>query len=289
MNLNIFIIIIIIIFCYKFYEIKLFNSYKFNNNNGIQPITNNITILNKPLNEFYINTSHNTYLSQFQNFSNSDYNIIKNVLNLGVRGIELDIHSYNNIPIVAHGTDYFITTSFITFESCMNIIKDYGFLVSDPLILFLEIKKMKPNVMLEIKNIILNTVGDKLLDKTFKNGTKLFSNEPIVNLLNKIIIINTTNNNINLEDILDYSEIVNMDENAIIPNDNSMKRIYPAGTISRHFSTNVDPEIFWNQKVNFVAMNWQTVDNNLIKNYNLFKNYSFIHFTEYNNLIPKIN
>lgn len=54
-----------------------------------------------------------------------------------------------------------------------------------------------------------------------------------------------------------------------------MKRIYPAGNICRHFSTNIDPEIFWNQKINFVAMNCQTIDNNYIKNY------SFIHFSEY--------
>jgi len=280
------IIIIIIIFIYKNYEIKLFNyykilSYKLLKNNIIYPIQNNIKILNKPFNEFYINSSHNTYISQFQNFNIIDCNIIKHVLNSGIRAIELDIHSYNNIPVVTHGTDNFITTSYITFELCMNIIKDYGFLISDPLILFLEIKKMNSNIMLQIKNIIINTVGNKLLDKQFKNGTQLFSNEPIVNLLNKIIIINTTNNNNNLEDILDYSEIINMDENSIIPNNNLMKRIYPAGNIYRHFSTNINPEIFWNQKVNFVTMNCQTIDNNYIKNYNLFKRYSFIHFSEY--------
>ena len=286
------IIIIIIIIIYKSYETKLFNyykiiSYKLIKNNRIKPIKNNTIILNKPFNEFYINTSHNTYISQFQNFSIIDGNIIKHILNIGIRAIELDIHSYNNIPIVAHGTDNFITTSFITFESCMNIIKDYGFLISDPLILFLEIKKNKPDIMLQIKNIILNTVGNKLLDKTFKisqNESKLFINEPIINLLNKIIIINTTSNNINLEDILDYPyQVKNIDEYSIIPNDNKyMKRIYPAGNISRHLSSNVNPKVFWEKKVNFVAINCQTIDNNFIKNYNFFREYSFIHFSEFN-------
>ena len=65
----------------------------------------------------------------------------------------------------------------------MNIIKNYGFLTSDPLILFLEIKE-HVNIITKnkIKNIILNTVGKKLLNNKYKLNyikPKLFSNEQL--------------------------------------------------------------------------------------------------------------
>jgi len=55
-----------------------------------------------------------------------------------------------------------------------------------------------------------------------------------------------------------------------------MKRIYPF----RHFSSNINFDYFLNKKINFITMNYQTIDNNFIKNYNFFRKHSFIHFSE---------
>ena len=103
-------IIIIIFILYKIYENYLYNKYKICykyllKNNKIQPIFNNKKILNYSLDSFFINSSHNTYISHFQNFSIINTDIIKYILNIGVRAIELDIRSYNDIPIVAHGSN----------------------------------------------------------------------------------------------------------------------------------------------------------------------------------------
>ena len=282
-------IIILLIFIFllsKIYEVILFNKNKKNYrllliNNRVKSIIHNKKVLNYSLDTFFINSSHNTYISYFQNFNIINPKIIKYCLKMGCRAIELDIRSNNNIPIVAHGYNLIRTTNFISFEKCMNIIKKYGFLTSDPLLLFLEIKEhVDINIMTKIKKIILNTVNDKLLDYTYKLNSinpKLFSDEKIINLLNKIIIINTTKNNNGLEDILDYNNIININENNIIPCNNLMKRVYPS---YRHFSSNINPYKFWNKKINFATINYQIIDSNFMKNYNFFREYSFIHFSE---------
>jgi len=255
-------------------------------NHNIKPIKSKKYLLNKPLKEFYINTSHNSYMSCAQNFNIINIDAIKNVLLMGARCIELDINEVNNNPIVAHGTQYFLTTSFIYFENCIDLINKYGFLTSDPLILFLDIITTNITVLNKIKKIIKNKLKDKLLSQEYKiNGTKKFKDEPIKNLLNKIIIINSTKNDyINniLCDILDDNtyQIKNNCDNIIY--DNYMKRTYSCYNIKDILSYNIDPEIYWKNKTNMVALNFQTFDNNLFKNYVMFKNNSFVHFSEIN-------
>jgi hypothetical protein len=117
---------------------------------------------------------------------------------------------------------------------------------------------------------------------------KRFIDEPIKNLLNKVIIVNYTNINKNLEDILDdnnFNQIINYNSNTIktnnyIYNCNCMQRIYSVPSICLQFSCNYDPVIHWKKKANFVALNFQTFDDALIKNYTMFKNYSYVHFSE---------
>lgn len=257
-------------------------------NHNIKPIKSKKYLLNKPLKEFYINTSHNSYISCTQNIDISNINAIKNVLLMGARCIELDINEINNIPIVAHGTQYFLTTSFIYFEKCIDLINKYGFLTSDPLILFLDIITTNIIVLNKLKKIIIDKLKDKLLSQEYKlDGSKKFKDEPIKNFLNKIIIVNSTkNDNINniLLDILDDNTylIKNIEDNNHKIYDNYMKRIYQQGNIKTHFSYNIDPVIHWKNKANMVALNFQTFDNNLFKNYVMFKNNSFVHFSEIN-------
>lgn len=278
---------------------------KFIVNKTIKPIETKIHLLNKPFCEFFINTSHNTYIPCKQNFDIASCEAIKHTLAMGVRAIELDCFAKNNkgfkindlIPIVAHGIekkegDIFTSTQLL-FEDCINTIAEYGFLTSDPLIICLELNTNKlKKVQNKMKEIIIKKLGDKLLGKEYKLSTKnkkTFIHEPIKNLLNKVIFISGKGNTSELNDILDgHFDEKNLLDNFSHTDDKVnklntygiLKRIYPQGNLAGHLSYNYDPIPFWKKNYQMVALNFQHIDNNLIKNIAMFKNNSFIHFSE---------
>jgi len=277
-------------------------------NKTIKPIENFKEVLDKPFHEFYINTSHNSYVPCNQNADIASSEAIKRTLGMGARVIELDCFAKKNTgitkedlePIVAHGierkTGDIFTTSKITFEECIEVISKFGTLSSDPLIINLE---LNTNNLIEtqkrMREIIMDKLGDKLLPKEYKISTnnkerKLFVNEPIKNLLNKVIIITGGGYTDELKDIIDdtfYTDkIQNTDHNDkdVINKINKpgfVQRIYPTGNVEGHLSKNYDPTIFWNNKYQMVALNFQVVDDNLMKNVAMFKNSSFVHFSQF--------
>lgn len=252
-------------------------------NNNIKPIETKTYLLDKPFKEFYVNSSHNSYIPCNQNLDIASLDSIKKVLLMGARCIELDIHENNNEPVVAHGTSSFFTTTYLSFEDCIDVIVEYGFLTSDPLVLFIEVNTTNDSVLKKISNIIKSKLDNRLLSNEYKinNNNKRFIDEPIKNLLNKIIIVNSTSINKNLEDILDDNtyQIKNNNSNTIITT-NYMQRIYSMANICLQFSCNFDPVIHWKNKANFVSLNFQTFDDALIKNYTMFEKYSLVHFSE---------
>jgi hypothetical protein len=267
-------------------------------NNSIKPIETKPYLLDKPFREFYVNSSHNSYIPCSQNLDIASLDSIKNILLMGARGIELDIHEKNNMPVVAHGTAKFLTTIYLPFEDCIDVILKYGFQTSDPLVLFIDILTENDIALKKMSEIIKLKLCDRLLGNEFKIGIwrKQFIDEPMKNLLNKIIIVSTYGTTENLEYILDdvtcskinkinkfLFNIINSD-NKIIgdnnDNNNIMKRKYPYGDIWSHFSYNYDPVVHWKNKVNFVSLNFQTFDDALFKNYIMFKDYSYVHFSE---------
>jgi phosphatidylinositol phospholipase C delta len=207
-KLQTFLIIPIILFIYYFLKLlKEGNNFSLNDclcftNNYL--LTNKITsieiikphLLDKPLHEFYISTSHNTYLPCHQNIDISSIDAIKNALQLGARVIELDVYAKNNIgltdddytPVVAHGKEYkygdIFTTSFITFEESIKTIAEFAQTTSDPLWITLELNTNKlVKTQLKMKEILLKYFGNKII-----NSTTMLSNISIKNLLNKIIL-----------------------------------------------------------------------------------------------------
>ena len=226
---------------------------------------------------------------------------------MGACVIELDVYAKNNIgdtnddfePIVTHGLERgknkdLFTTSYVTFEDCIETIATYGFLTSDPLILCIE---NNTNKLLKTQErmveIIINKLGTRLLDKDYKittsYGKKYFVNEPIRNLLNKIIIVSGKGNQPVLENLLDGTFGVNnflsneSHKEVKEPNDNFLQRVYPEGNIQGNFSSNYDPEPYWNKGFQMVTLNFGNVDRNLLKNANMFRYYSFIPKDEINN------
>ena len=200
-------------------------------------------------------------------------------------------------PVVAHGAERkngdIFTTSYISFEKCIDMIATFGTLNSDPLIIALELNtnNLLPTQK-RMKEIIISKLGDRLLSKEYKISNKVnrksFVDQPIKNLLNKIIIISGGGHTDELKDILDdtfYTDkLQNTDSNdtKIINKYGVIQRIYPAGNVAGHLSKNYDPTIFWKNKCQMVALNFQVVDENLMKNVAMFKNSSFVHFSQFN-------
>lgn len=165
-------------------------------------------ILDEPLRNFYINTSHNSYLADNQVAGVSSKNNTLSALYSGARCIELDLRypkdkfqQTANLPMVAHkGVDIKMST----FEEHCQAVRDFAFvLTSDPLIIYLEIDDAdKKEYMQNIANLIQRYWGNRLYDYTFSkfgNGdfNSYFPNAPLRNLLGKIcIVVNYFNMNI---------------------------------------------------------------------------------------------
>ena len=273
-------------------------------NNIIRPIETKPALLNKPLHEFIISTTHNTYAPCNQNGDIASVEGIKRALRMGARVIELDVFAKNSggktdddfTPVVVHGiekpTGDIFTTNYILFEECMETLATFGLLTSDPLFIVLEINTNRMiQVQQKMRNIILKYFKDKLLDASYKmnsSNRKYFINEPIGKLLNKVIFIGDGGKTAELDSVLDgiwgEANFKNMDASDTVlrkVNDKgAFSRVYPSGNVYGHFSQNFDPVPLWNNRYNLLAMNFQTLDNNLMKNVAMFKNNSFVHFSE---------
>ncbi|KAF4971463.1 hypothetical protein FSARC_1691 [Fusarium sarcochroum] len=111
--------------------------------------------LDHPVNEYFISTSHNTYLLGRQVATRSKLQGYVAALSQGCRSVEVDCwDGRNSQPIVKHG--YSLTKS-ISFRDVIHNIKEYAFLSSDmPLWLSLEVhcnasqRDIMARIMLEV-------------------------------------------------------------------------------------------------------------------------------------------
>ena len=304
--------IILFVICYFYLNLinlhRAAHCLKLNNleiiSKKINPIISKPHLLSKPFYEFYINTSHNSYLPCAQNGDVASVEAITNALKMGARVIELDVFPKNNVgksygdfePVVAHGLELdsgnIFTTSYVYFSDCVKAISKFSITTSDPIWIDIELNtNLNPITQKRIREIILENFSKKLLSSKYKiaNKIKHFSQEPIVNLLNKIIITTSKDTNSITDNLLDIFDGYARDgfylnSSADLSQINKTKyqiqRIYPPGDIRGHFSLNYDPTIFWKNFVQLVALNFQNPDKYLNKNIKMFKNSSFIHFSE---------
>ena len=146
---------------------QAFLSSKFNN---IQSLEAPKEIeLNQPLNEYFISSSHNTYLIGRQVAGSSSTEAYIRALQRACRCIEIDCwDGPDGRPVVKHGR---ILTSSVLFSDCISVISRYAFSSSDyPLIISLEVH-CNPEQQQAMVDIMVKDFGERLVTRVLKRNS----------------------------------------------------------------------------------------------------------------------
>ena len=177
------------------------------------------------LNDYYIKTAYNacsggSYKNDFVNICN-----LKSVLKQGVRGLDFQVFSIDDKPVVSTSTQNSVfikeTYNSVPFTEVMKVIQNYGFSGStapnytDPIIIHLRFNSNNQKMYSYLANIFKSY--DSLMlgsQYSFENDGLNLGRQPLLNFQNKIILIvdKTNNSFMQNQDILEY---VNMTSNSV--------------------------------------------------------------------------
>ena len=232
----------------------------------LRPISTNKSdaTLQHNLRDYYIKTAYNCCSGgHYKNSVVSTCNLI-DVIKQGVRGLDFEIYSLNNVPIVAVSTDpsYYVkeTYNYIEFSSVMTIIQSYAYSASncpnpyDPIIMHLRIKSTNNDMYTALAKI-LETYDNILLDSSFSyeyTGGNSVSNNmgavPLMQLVGKIVVV-VEKNDTTFMNNRDFYEYVNMTSNNVFMRSLRYKDVqYSPDTgeltnFNKQFMTIVKPDV----------------------------------------------
>lgn len=138
-----------------------FSEFLCSHDNNIQNFKVPEVKFDKPLNEYFISSSHNTYLLGWQVAGNSSTEAYIRALQRACRCVEIDCwDGQDGRPIVMHGRTM---TSSVLFVDCISVIGKYAFESSPyPLILSLEVH-CNPEQQQAMVDIMIRELGEQLV------------------------------------------------------------------------------------------------------------------------------
>jgi len=306
MILGFILLLVILIIIYIIYLTKLsskncdyMNDIYSTLDGNIRSINANDEICGYNLNEYYVKTAYNacsggSYKNDVVNICN-----LKAVLKQGVRGLDFEIYSIDDKPVVATSTsdNYYIKETYnsVDFNDVMNTIQNYAFSTStapnstDPILIHLRFMSNNQNMYTNLANL-LKSYDTILLDKeySYEMAGHNLNGEPLLNFMNKVILIFDRSNTAFLEN-KDLMEYVNMTSNSIFMraysyydvknnpdldelreyNKRNMTIVFPD---SGSNPDNPNGVLSRDAGCQMVAMRYQTVDNYLLQNTMFFDN-----------------
>jgi hypothetical protein len=175
--------------------------------------------------DYYIKTAYNCCSGG--NYKNDyvDLCVMKDLLKQGVRGLDFEIFSINDQPVIATSTsdNYYVkeTFNYINFVDAMNVIRDYAFSTStapnslDPIVIHLRFKSTNQTMYQNFAQL-LESYDSILLSKEYDSEFygKNFGNVDIKKLMGKVAIIVDRSNTSFLETPA-FAKFVNMTSNSV--------------------------------------------------------------------------
>ncbi|KLJ11133.1 phosphatidylinositol phospholipase C, gamma-1 [Blastomyces silverae] len=142
-------------------DLDCFSAFLISPKNSVHLLRYSPPKFDRPLNEYFISSSHNTYLLGRQVVGESSTEAYITALQNGCRCVEIDCwDGADGRPTVSHGHTM---TKSVLFADCINVINRYAFQASEyPLILSLEVH-CSPIQQLAMVEIMKETFGDKLV------------------------------------------------------------------------------------------------------------------------------
>lgn len=152
-------------------SLEAFSSYVSSAPNGIYASSPPKSKFDRPLNEYFISSSHNTYLLGRQVAGASSTEAYITALTQGCRCVEIDCwDGADGRPIVSHGRT--MTTS-VLFADCISVINRYAFVTCDfPVILSLEVH-CNPEQQLAMVKIMREIFKDQLVLEPLTPGSSV--------------------------------------------------------------------------------------------------------------------